>query len=450
MTLGMKSPQFEMTTYRRTHGSLGFAILIVLVIIVTLGQEYSTPDGPQSWLYSTGVGPFRSLDIIVLTLTYFAILEILAKRDQWGKLEQPFLAPSVTAFIAVVLSVAVGIVNGGQELFFDWRNLFLGCLFFWLLTRYCWNAGRISWILQAVISANSVQAAWLLFQYARGGGVTLLSLGRIPVYNGDLLTSAVFCVAFLLSRSWHSRLRLWEVIVLLLTTSLILLSLRRTYWGELLTVIGVALVSMRERGRASIVSVGLILTGLSIPLWFEDSLIALRLRSMNPWLQIGEYTQTNRDHVDDLLDAIDVIRDSPVFGIGQGLPYKTSRIVGWKDESWGVHNGPLHVWVKYGLLGLGAYFWFHFVFLRYAWRHIRELKSPDLRAMALGSVCFLVAKMLVSLAFSPWPYGSFVSSMLMFLSMACVFVSVSQDHSSLLASGSDWEGVSVNFGRGTA
>ena len=78
-----------------------------------------------------------------------------------------------------------------------------------------------------------------------------------------------------------------------------------------------------------------------------------------------EFGADNADHVLDIADAWDQVRQSPVMGIGLGTSYPTWRIKNWKTESVMVHNAPLHVWLKYGLAGLVCYLWFHLALLRW-------------------------------------------------------------------------------------
>ena len=59
------------------------------------------------------------------------------------------------------------------------------------------------------------------------------------------------------------------------------------------------------------------------------------------------------------------------MGIGLGRSFATLRIQDWKEESVMVHNAPLHVWLKYGLLGLACYVWFHLAMFRWLYRRLR-------------------------------------------------------------------------------
>src|SRR5439155_5279924 len=98
-----------------------------------------------------------------------------------------------------------------------------------------------------------------------------------------------------------------------------------------------------------------------------------RAQSLNPLADSSSpYATTNEDHVGDVLDAFDQVKSHPILGIGLGRAYKTYRISEWKTESVEVHNGLLHVWVFYGLLGLLAYLLFHSSLFRW----LMQLQAP--------------------------------------------------------------------------
>ena len=71
------------------------------------------------------------------------------------------------------------------------------------------------------------------------------------------------------------------------------------------------------------------------------------------------YSTTNQDHLNDLLEAWEEIRASPIVGLGIGRFYETPLLTPWKETSFEVHNALLQVWLKFGLIGLIAFLGFH-------------------------------------------------------------------------------------------
>jgi O-antigen ligase len=140
----------------------------------------------------------------------------------------------------------------------------------------------------------------------------------------------------------------------------------------------------------------------------------LRAESMNPLADRSTYAVTNADHVGDVLDALDVVKEHPVLGVGLGRPYRTNRIRDWKTESWEVHNGLVHVWVFYGLLGLIAYISFHVSLFRWLKRLQATQPDPRVRAFCQAGLAYVIGQFGVSCAFSPWFYGSLQADVLIF------------------------------------
>lgn len=96
-----------------------------------------------------------------------------------------------------------------------------------------------------------------------------------------------------------------------------------------------------------------------------------------------------------------------------------------------VHNAPLHVWMKYGLMGLACYVWFHIAVFRWLWRTQKQSSIEKMQfhrvgvmrrraASSLAVACvitsaalaYLAAQFVVTLGFAPWPYSSLQSTTL--------------------------------------
>ena len=187
-----------------------------------------------------------------------------------------------------------------------------------------------------------------------------------------------------------------------------LLCFRRTYWGEL-GVGTVILLVLRKRHRirnfalvAATVGVAAILLGNSF---------ASRIQSLDVTGADNEFSADNADHLLDLADAWDQVRQSPLVGIGLGTSYPTWRIRNWKTDSVMVHNAPLHVWLKYGLAGLVCYLWFHLALLGWLYRRAKQLQPHD--SFLSVAFAYLGAQFLMTLGFAPWPYSELQLTTLM-------------------------------------
>lgn len=161
--------------------------------------------------------------------------------------------------------------------------------------------------------------------------------------------------------------------------------------------------------------------------------IGARLESFLPG-STGQFSATNEDHLNDIVDAWHVVESDPILGLGIGRAYETNLISDWKTESFEVHSAVLHVWLKFGIAGAVAYLAFHFGIVRAA-----------LRTRGLVPVAAFVIGELAATAFGTWPYGSFQMSVFHGLLIALLVTNndsptpslFAQQSRSLLASNAD-------------
>ena len=161
---------------------------------------------------------------------------------------------------------------------------------------------------------------------------------------------------------------------------IVLLCFRRTYWGELAVgTLLLLLLQRRHRIRSTIVICAMV--GLAAAM-LGPSFYA-RLQSFDLSRMDSEFSADNADHLGDLLDGWDQVRQSPLMGIGVGTSYSTWRIRNWKTESVMVHNAPIHVWLKYGIAGLICYLWFHV--LLFVWLYKQPKRAPPAAGRVLAA-----------------------------------------------------------------
>jgi O-antigen ligase len=196
------------------------------------------------------------------------------------------------------------------------------------------------------------------------------------------------------------------------------LCFRRTYWAEL--AVGIAILALTTRGRRIRVLL-LPICILALTFLVLGTSFTERLSSINVMHDDTPYAEDNADHVGDLLDAWAQVRAAPVMGIGLGTSYPTRRIRDWKEESVMVHNAPLHVWLKYGLLGLALYLAYHVSLFR-CLRSQAQRSSPRHGIIVRAALAYLAAQFIVSLAFTPWPYSAVQSTNLIAFVLAVAFV----------------------------
>jgi hypothetical protein len=182
----------------------------------------------------------------------------------------------------------------------------------------------------------------------------------------------------------------------LLLTSLVL-SYRRSFWiADLLGLALVVLLGLSSGGR-KVVLPGAVLVGAAI--WAlggvalqSDTPLGQRVQSLSP--SNIAVKPDDRYRLDERANVWHAIKDSPVSGLGLGVPWQaTARPlpVEVNPEHQYVHFAVLFWWLKLGLLGMLAYAGMLLAGALMALRIWRRSTVPVIRAFGLGSLCSMVA-----------------------------------------------------------
>jgi hypothetical protein len=387
-------------------------VLLCLPLLFTFEFNAFDAQAPNI-LYRREVGGgFRLIDVLILSLA--ALQLVLARRTRVSLRFPTSLAlPVSLAAVAWAISLAYGFLTGGTQLLYDWRSIVLGVAVSMITITGVRDRRDARLVLDALVVVSAGFSLYVLADFATGGGVRTGATGRIPLWDQHALAilsfSPVLAVARWLMRAPH---RAMALACSAPCSLVVLLASRRNNWGELLCALGLLLlVEGRVRQRLQAVGLVAVLLGVVAAALGPARLIA-RVESINPSASGTPETATNSGHVGDVLDAWDAVKASPILGLGQGKSYRTSRITDWKTESWMVHNAPLHVWIRYGLLGLLAYFWWHAAYFRYLtrlrvrWRLIHDSDGRSTSALLLATLAWSVGVFVIGLFFSEWSYTS--------------------------------------------
>ncbi len=355
-----------------------------------------------SFLYIKAAGGFRFVDLAILILVLCHVVALGCSRLKTIHFPRALLLPGFAFLGCVGIAMAYGGVHGGSNFFFDWRGLALGIGLYFVWSFWIQNSCDVDAVVRLFAVYMAARMALLYLLFLAGYRDTLAGVS-IPIFDGPALSCIVFSglLAFGYAQSTDNRMHklLWGGLATA-AYAMVLLCFRRTYWGELgLGTLILLLLRKRHRLRNAV----LLGVALCVTAGVLGSSFASRIQSFDVTSADNEFNADNSDHLLDLADAWDQVRQSPVMGIGLGTSYPTWRIKNWKTESVMVHNAPLHVWLKYGLAGLVCYLWFHLALLRWLYRRSRSQRS----AGALSSVAFayLAAQFAMTLTFAPWPYS---------------------------------------------
>ena len=396
-------------------------LLFCLLFSVILVPEFSR-DGTTagSWLYAKAVGSFRFLDLGIIFLVLGHIAALFCSRRMAIYFPRVLVLPGLAFLACIVSGIWYGSLRGGTNFFFDWRALALGIgLYFvwavWIQTKSDFNSA-----VHIFAIYMAVRIVVLCAIHVAGYGETLAGV-PIPTFDGPAVSAIVFTALLALGYAGSSRDRLGQLLWASLAASsclIVLLCFRRTYWGELAVgTLLLLLVQQRHRIRSAIVMCAMV--GLAAALLGRS--FYGRLQSFDFNRMDSEFSADNSDHLGDLLDGWDQVRQSPLMGIGVGTSYSTWRIRNWKSESVMVHNAPVHVWLKYGIAGLICYLWFHV--LLFVWLYKQSKRGPPAYAAFLqAAFAYLLAQFVMTLGFAPWPYSELQLTTLLSFILAAAFM----------------------------
>jgi O-Antigen ligase len=399
---------------------LGRAAVLCLLFSVPFLPEFAhTSTDTISPLYDKAAGSFRHIDLALLTVAALHVLALGCLRHKRVRFPRALALPGAAFLGCIAVAIFYGARHGGSKFFFDWRGLALGIALFFVWSFWLQCADDVAAAARVFLCYAGIRILIIFVMYLFGQRDTLLNV-TIPVFDGPELSAIVFTglLAFaLLDKARDACGKLLLAALMFAAYLLVLICLRRTYWGEL--AIGTTiLLSLRTRNRAR--SFALAAGALLIAAVILGSSFSGRVQSLDVTREDTEFSADNADHVHDLVDAWYQVRQSPVMGIGLGTSYSTWHIRNWKQESVMVHNAPLHVWLKYGIAGLAFYLWFHLALLRWLFRQSRATCGADTPVLS-AAFAYLTAQFAMTLGFAPWPYSEVQLTTLMsfLLAAAC-------------------------------
>jgi len=371
-------------------------------------------------LYAKAVAGFRFVDLAILVLAFCHVAALGCSRGWAVSFPRTLALPGSAFLVCVAIAIAYGDMHKGSNFFFDWRGLALGIGLYFVWSFWMQRPGDLDLAVRLFAVYMAARIALLYMLYLSGYRDTLLGVS-IPIFDGPALSCIVFTalLAFRYQETTNHQLGklLWGGLAAA-AYLIVLLCFRRTYWGEL-GLGTLILLLLRKRHRIRIMV--LLAATICIAAGVLGSSFSSRVQSLDVTRVDTEFSADNADHLLDLADAWDQVRQSPLMGIGLGTSYPTWRIKNWKTESVMVHNAPLHVWLKYGLLGLACYLWFHLALLR--WLQCRSKKQTPTSAFFAVAFAYLTAQFVMTLGFAPWPYSELQLTTLISFILALVVIS---------------------------
>lgn len=379
-----------------------------------------TNYGP-AWWDQQKFGPVTPGDLAVIAFAYIGVVTRLGKgrlhvseRSAW------LLGLSTTA---VLIGIATGVYNETPSPFGDWRHLAVGVLFAFALwstiiktDRDCLRLAQIYVAIMVVYGIDQ------LAQYASGGG-EIAFYGRTTTGDHATLEFMVAAVGISMVMLRVRRTKALWCAGIIVGTAVVALAFRRYAWVELATVFTAFVLLSGVNRRRYIVSIGAVAVACLVTIALTWSALDWggRFASLDPTQTRADnvYATTNQGHIDDILDGWDQVRAHPITGLGVGVLYHPTRTARWKGDAGMVHNAPVEMWIKFGLLGVGVFFAVYFILFRDIWRRRRRQRIPDL--LAFGAGAYLLGNFVVICTVYAWPFSTWEKSILVFTLIAMAY-----------------------------
>ena len=418
---GAAQPDFRILAWRLCQ-AMALLPLFSLVLLPEYVQGLGDPES-KSILYRATIGPLRLVDALILTVIVVHCIVWASSRRLKLYFPRALRAPGLGFLAAITIAMTYGWLHGGTNLFFDWRALALGIGVYGVFAMWVQTPEEARSAMHLFAAYMALRIGMIYASFLGGGGDVIVGL-RIPVFDGPTLSAIVFTAVLASWMSDCAKSRWRQLGWLGLSAAaylLVLLCFRRTFWVELGMATMLLLLLQKQRRRRKLLLAMAAVATMAVavgPAFYE------RMQSLDFTAGESEFSQSNPDHVGEVLDAWEQVRQQPVLGIGLGRSFPTLRIQDWKEESVMVHNAPLHVWLKYGMVGLACYAWFHFAIFR--WLRRRQRTLPEDQAWSGVALVYLTAQFAAAQGFTPWPYSSIQSTTLIAFVLAVAITGTSR------------------------
>ena len=366
------------------------ALLAAYVAAIVLLEDDELGFFPQRGAFYDGV---PSPADAVFVLVALASLAWLVQQRRPIRLPQPFTAPLVLLALALAVGAILGVTSGGNSTSIaNSLRAFIPLLVLPLLVVNLIDTRRH--LLQAAGLAAALAAAKGiegLFVWATGAGRPLDGTTITfyePAANFLLLVLVLgVAAAFLLKVT----LPLWVRLALPVAALALVLSYRRNFW--IAAVLGLALLvicsRLQEQRRMLLPLVVVIAVAATASFaWLGppdlQGPVAERVTSLSrSRITTNPY---ERYRLDEQQNVIAEIRQSPLVGIGLGVPWQVTHPLPVELEGGRLysHTVALWYWLKLGFAGLVAYVWLVLATLLTAVAVARKSRDGVVRAAGLA------------------------------------------------------------------
>lgn len=295
-------------------------------------------------------------------LLYWAITRFLLYRErQFFTVEDYAL---LVFFLCVAISIPFAVLYGGSITLIISELVSLAVLVFYFPVREaCVRYRNGVWVVTLVFVIigmyTGARNAYLLYQgLGNAEFIWQVAKGRIILNDYVLMATSVLTLAFAVTAPTTRRLLLW-LPAFLVTFGGLLVTQSRGYWltFSLAALVLFVFVSAQEKRRMVMLGFGgLLAAGVIGALFLGDLFEILLAGFINRIFSIESAATSDLSLVNrwyETAAAWQMIKVNPILGYGPGVVYPffdLAEMLSLPDSF--VHNGYVHMWFKYGILGL--------------------------------------------------------------------------------------------------
>lgn len=364
-----------------TRPAVALTALFVVTVLLEEDEEGFLPV--TSRFYEPIVAVASPTDLLLGVVLVAYVLD-LGRRGESPRLPGSFTLPLVLLGGAVFAGVVTGYANDGDGYGIVLAVRTLAYVFVVplvvvhvLRTRASLAALAIGALVLGIYKGLEGTIAWLAGAGHPLDDTTLTYFP--PTANLVLLVFLLGLAAAVGERLTVSR---WIWAAAPFAAVALVFSYRRSFW--IAALLGLAVVVLLGRHRHRFLP---ILAVLGIALWASvalaggseaESLIVERARELD--LSRVASNPSDRYRLGEVRNVVREIRESPVTGIGLGVPWTVEYSFEYKPGARNyTHVAVLWYWLKLGLVGLAAYLWLMATALRVAFRVSQTARDRLLR-----------------------------------------------------------------------
>ena len=387
-----------------------FFVMIILALVI--------PDGAGVYQYfSLEIGGFniRALEIILGSLLISWVIQMIMGRY---KFKVSICSALILIFLAYLgFSVYIGMSNDARltDVMNDLRGMGYYIVIFLALSIFSGQEKekdkKLEKVSESLVLGSAIFAIlFFIFYYLRTFIIHTLGLdfpdfgNRFNFRNTSIFFIPVaFCLNYLFQKI-RGQKKAFYLICLILIIGAALISGTRTLWAAILLtiILGVlVLVSKKSIKLGSLVVVivlcSIFILGLSQLSFVHDSEIYYEIVKRTRTFEDIWYDASYRFRVNVSAQALEEIKESPVFGMGLGVPIRVEHAKAFSEIPY-IDNSWITLVYKTGLIGGGLFLAIWIAFIVELAKAYRLIKNENSRSFLVPVIVVLPGIILFSLS----------------------------------------------------